>query len=97
MLAKKSGLEKSRGADRRAIMTTVVMAAAATKGYDEECKDGKGDADVDFFLGKIFEGYSHRDPKNHQNNIFRLNEEIALRSKMETELSFNLNRMGVCP
>ena len=28
---------------------------------DEECKDGKGDAAVDSLLGKIIEGYSHRD------------------------------------
>ena len=41
---------------------------------DDECKDGKGDAAVYSFLGKIVEGYIHRDPENHQNNISRLNE-----------------------
>ena len=57
---------------------------------NEECKDGKGDADeadLDSFLGNINKGYSHCEPKNHQNNIYRLNEEIVLRSKMDIELS----------
>ena len=53
----------------------------------EECKDIKGDAAVDLFLGKIVEGYNHRDLENHQNNISCLNEEIVLRLKLETELS----------
>ena len=55
---------------------------------DEECKDVKGNADkavLDSFLGNIVEGYSYRDPENHQNNISRLNKEIVLRSKLETE------------
>ena len=51
----------------------------------EESKDGKGNADesaVDPSLGKIVEGYSHCDPENHRNNIYRLNKEMALRSKL---------------
>ena len=51
------------------------------KDNNEECKDGKGDADeaaVDYFLVNIVEGYSHRGPENHQSNISRLNEEIVL-------------------
>ena len=60
MSAKKSSLEKASGEGRREIVAAVVMA-------------GKGNADttaVDSFLGKIFKWYSHRDPENHQNNIF---------------------------
>ena len=57
---------------------------------DEECMDNKGDAEeaaVDSFLGNIVEGYRHRDPENNHNNISRLNEEIVLHSKLETDLS----------
>ena len=56
----------------------------------EECKDGKFDYDeaaVYSFLGNIVEGYYHRDPENSQNNISRLNKEILLHSKLDTELS----------
>ena len=35
----------------------------------------------------MVEGYSHRDPENHQNNISYLYKEIVLRSKLETDLS----------
>ena len=42
---------------------------SGNKDNDEECRDSKGDADVYSFQGNIFEGYSHRDPENHQNNI----------------------------
>ena len=57
---------------------------------DKERKDGKGDDDeaaVNSFLGKIVQGYSHRDPENHQSNISCINEEIFLCSKLETKLS----------
>ena len=56
---------------------------------DGECKYGKGDTDeeaVDSFVGNNSQGYSHRDPENHQNKFSRLNEEIVLSSKLETEL-----------
>ena len=48
---------------------------------------GSGEEVDDSFLGKIFEGYSHHDPKNHQNNISCLNEDIVFRLKLDTELS----------
>ena len=54
---------------------------------DEECKYVKGNAAVYSFLGKIVEGYSHRDPENHQSNISCFNEEIVLHLKLETEIS----------
>ena len=87
MLAKNSGLEKAREAGN---ICGSGDGGSGSEEDDEECKYGKGDDDeaaVDSFLGNIVKGYSHRDPEKHQNNISHLNEEIILRSKLETELS----------
>ena len=91
MLEKKSCLEKVREEGRRGgqkVNSGISGDGGSGDKYDdEECKYVKGNAAVYSFLGKIVEGYSHRDPENHQSNISCFNEEIVLHLKLETEIS----------
>ena len=63
MSAKKSSLENARGGGQKGNSGGGGDGGSGNENDDEECKDGKDDfeeAAVDLFLGKIFEGYSHR-------------------------------------